>query len=117
MQHRKHKFTLDRTAAGRRRLLRNLAASVILYEQVTTTDARAKAVRPIVERLVTLGRLNDLATRRRLLAYLPVKNATKKVLEVLGPRYRDRHGGYLRITKLGTRPGDGAAQVQIAFVP
>ncbi|MDO8560101.1 MAG: 50S ribosomal protein L17 [bacterium] len=116
MRHRKRKATLDRTAAGRRSLLRNLAVSVILYEKVRTTDARARAIRPIVERLVTLGRSNDLATRRRLLAYLPVKNATKKVIEVLGPRYRDRKGGYLRITKLGQRPGDGGSVVQIEFV-
>lgn len=116
MRHRKHKVTLDRTASGRRSLLRNLATSVILHEKVTTTDARARAVRPIVERLVRVGRSSDLATRRRLLAFLVVENATKKILEVLGPRYRDRRGGYLRITKLGRRAGDNAAQVQIEFV-
>ena len=116
MRHRKKKFTLDRTSAARRALLRNLAASTILYERITTTDARARAVRQIVERLVSIGKDNSLANRRRLLAYLPVRKATNKVLEVLSPRYRQRPGGYLRMTKLGRQRSDGATLVRLEFV-
>ena len=116
MRHRKRKVTLDRTAAGRRSLLRTLATNLILYERITTTTGKAKAVRPMVERLVTAGKSNTLASRRRLLAVLPVKSATRKVLEVLSPRYRERHGGYLRITSLGTRRGDGAKLSRVEFI-
>lgn len=116
MRHRKKKFTLDRTAAGRRALLKNLAASLILYERITTTGGKAKAVRPMVERLITVGKTNTLATRRRLLAALPVASATRKVLEVLSPRYRECKGGYLRITALHARAGDGAQLARVEFI-
>lgn len=116
MRHRKQKKVLDRAAAARRGLLRNLSTSVILYERVTTTDAKAKAVRPIVERLVSLGKRNTLATRRKLLAYLTTKRAAAKVLEVLSPRYQQRAGGYLRLTTLGRLRSDGAKTVRIEFI-
>lgn len=116
MRHRKHKKTFDRLKAPREAMLKNLATSVVLYERVRTTTAKAKAIRPVVERMVTLGRTNTLARRRHLLRTLATKSAVDKVLEVLGPRYASRHGGYLRITKLGPRPGDGAQMAQIEFV-
>ena len=95
----------------------NLAQSVVLFETVTTTQAKAKAIRPLVERLVTRSKEPSLANRRYLLSYfrqqeLPVK----KLLEVLGPRYKDRAGGYLRISKIGPRKGDGGDMAQIQFV-
>lgn len=98
-------------------MLQNLAASLILYEKITTTEAKARAVRPIVERLVTMGRTSTLATRRRLLAVLPVEGAVRKIIDVLGPRYRDRRGGYLRIGKIASRHGDGAKIASIEFIP
>lgn len=116
MRHRKKKITLDRTASQRRRLLRNLATSLILYEGITTTDARARAVRPVVERLVSLGKKNNLPTRRKLLSYLNTRGAAKKVLEVLSPRFQQRPGGYLRCTRLGRLRGDGATMVRIEFI-
>lgn len=116
MRHQKRGKILDRKKAPREALLRNLATSVILYEKVQTTQAKAKAVRPIVERLITTAKKNDLTARRQLLAVLYHKNAVKKALEVLGPRYKDRQGGYTRITKIGQRQGDGAKVAQIEFV-
>ena len=83
---------------------------------IRTTDAKAKTIKPIVEKLITLGKENNLNTRRRLLAALPTKNAVDKVLEVLGPRYKTRKGGYTRIVKIGKRKGDAAEVVQISFV-
>lgn len=108
MRHRKKGKTLDRKAQPRNLMLRNLAASLILYEKVTTTTAKAKALKPLVEQIITTARRGDLAARRLLLAELPAKNAVAKAMEDLGPRFKTRTGGYTRITKLSTREGDGA---------
>lgn len=116
MRHRKNKITLDRKKGPRQALLKNLACQVVLYEKVKTTAAKAKAVKPLVEKIITRGKNNTLANRRLLLSRLPVKSAVKKVFEVLGPRYQERPGGYLRIVKLGNRYGDSAPMVQIEFV-
>lgn len=116
MRHRSKKVTLDRKAGPRKALLTNLALQVLLHERVRTTEAKAKAVRPIVERMVTRGKSNTLAARRALLAVLPTEQSVKKVLEELSPRYHARPGGYTRITKLAPRKGDGAAMVVIEFV-
>jgi large subunit ribosomal protein L17 len=116
MRHRKKGKTLDRKKAPREAMFRNLAASLIIYEKVKTTEAKAKAIRPIVEKLITTGKENSLAARRKLLSYLYVENAVKKVLEVLGPRYKERKGGYTRIVKIGPRKGDGARIAQIELV-
>lgn len=116
MRHRKTKMTLDRSNGPRKALICGLATSVILYENVNTTLAKAKAVRPVVERLITAGRTNSLASRRRIAKTLTVELAVKKVLEDLGPRYAKRQGGYTRMVKLGPRKGDGAEIVQIQLV-
>ena len=116
MRHRRTGKTLDRKSAPRRALLRNLATSVVLYEHINTTLTKAKAVRPLVERLITKGRTKSLATRRELMKVLMVETAVNKVLEELGPRYATRPGGYTRIIKLGTRKGDGAETAQIQLV-
>jgi large subunit ribosomal protein L17 len=116
MRHRKSGTILDRKKAPREALLRNLATSVILYEKVTTTEAKAKAVRPLVERSITTGKDNSLAARRKLLKTFYTENTVNKILEVIGPRYKTRKGGYTRIVKLGPRKGDGAAMVQIELV-
>ena len=97
-------------------MMRNLATSLVLYEKIKTTKAKAQALRPLVERLVTVAKKNDLTARRRLLAVLYDKKAVSKALEVIGPRYKDRNGGYTRITKIGPRQGDGADVAQIEFV-
>lgn len=116
MRHQKKGKILDRKIGPRRALIKNLAQSIVLYEKVTTTLAKAKAVRAYVERLVTLAKTPTLANRRLLLKRLPTELPVKKLIDVLGPRYADRKGGYLRITKLGVRVGDGGKKGLISFV-
>lgn len=116
MRHRRTGKTLDRKAAPRRALLRNLATSVILYEHVNTTLAKAKAIQPIVEKLITRGKVKALSSRRELMKVLTIESAVHKILEELGPRYAARPGGYTRIIKLGARKGDGAEIAQIQLV-
>ncbi len=108
--------TLDRKKAPREALLRNLAASVILYEKVRTTAAKAKAVRPLVERAITSGKTPSLASRRHLMKFFYTEHPVRKILEVLGPRYAERAGGYTRVVKIGPRQNDGAQMVQIELV-
>ena len=116
MRHRKKKVTLDRKAGPRAALLKNLATQLILYEKVATTEAKAKALRPYVERLITKGKKNTLAARRDLMKVITIESAVKKVLDELSPRYATRPGGYTRITKLGVRAGDAARVARIEFV-
>ncbi len=116
MRHRKTGTKLDRKAGPRRALLRNLATSVLIHEHVNTTLAKAKAVRPMVEKIITRGRVKSLMNRRQLLKVLMTETAVNKVLEELGPRYATRPGGYTRIIKLGVRKGDGAEMAQIQLV-
>lgn len=116
MRHRKKGKILDRKVGPRTALLRGLAVSLILYEKMQTTKAKAKTVKPIVERLITRGKENTLTARRHLLKYLYKEAAVKKVLEVISPRYKDRKGGYTRIINVGRRQGDGAEIVQIELV-
>jgi large subunit ribosomal protein L17 len=116
MRHRKKGKTLGKEKAPREAMLRNLATSVVLYEKVKTTEGKAKAVKPLVEKYVTASRDNTLHTRRKLLRFFYDENAVRKLLEDIGPRYKERPGGYMRITKLGRRQGDGARVVQLEFV-
>ncbi|MBN1779459.1 MAG: 50S ribosomal protein L17 [Candidatus Buchananbacteria bacterium] len=116
MRHRKKGKILDRKAAPRKALMRNLATSLVVYEKIKTTTAKAKALKPMVEKLITVSKVNNLTTKRKLTETLTHQKAVKKALEVLGPRYQDRKGGYLRITKIGPRPGDGADVSVIEFV-
>jgi large subunit ribosomal protein L17 len=116
MRHRKKGKILDRKVGPRKALLRNLAVSLVLYEKIQTTRAKAKTLRPIVEKLITRGKINNLAARRYLLKYLYKESAAKKVLEDLGPKYKERRGGYTRILNIGRRQGDGAEVVQIELV-
>jgi large subunit ribosomal protein L17 len=101
---------LSRKNAYRKSLLRNLSTSLVLYERITTTTAKAKETKSVVERLINRSKTGDLAARRRLLAYLFDEKATKKVLEVLVPRYKNKKSGFVRIYKLSTRLGDGAEE-------
>ncbi len=96
--------------------MRGLATSLVIYEKIQTTEAKAKAIKPVIEKYITLSKKNDLQARRRLLSYFYWESAVKKLLEVIGPRYKDRKGGYTRIIKLGTRPGDRARVVQLELV-
>ena len=116
MRHRTRKAILSRTKGPREALLRNLATSVILYEKVKTTKARAKFVRPIVEKAISIGKTKTVTSRRNLHRMFTLENAVKKVLDELGPKYATRKGGYTRITPLGRRVGDAAEIVQIELI-
>ena len=116
MRHRNKVKTLDREKSAREMLAKNLASSIIIYEKVKTTSAKAKVARPLLEKAITLAKINNLASNKRLVALLPQKLAYKKVREVLAGRYKGRNGGYCRITRLENRLGDGATQVQIELV-
>ena len=101
----------------RKQLMRSLARSVILHTRVQTTEARAKSIRPYLEKIVTKAAVNDLPTRRLLLSRFNNDAAVvKKLLEDLGPKYKDRNGGYTRITKVESRPGSGRTVAVIEFV-
>lgn len=108
---------LQRKKAPRELMMRNLTASILLYERVKTTEARAKEARRFVDKMINLGKSGTLADRRRLLAWLPDRQAAKKVFEVLVARYSDRPSGYSRLIRLGTRVGDGASSFLIELLP
>ncbi len=116
MRHQMKKVKLDRKAGSRKALLANLAESLILYEKITSTKAKAKATRSLVERYITVAKKNTLAARRELLGKLHTANVVKKLMEVLAPRFKDRQGGYTRIILLNRRKGDGAEEAIIEFV-
>jgi len=116
MRHRNKNKILDRKKEPRELMLRNLASSILIYEKVKTTKAKAQAVKPLVERMIGLAKKGDLTARRGLIQVLLQKNAIKKAMEVLGARYKDRKGGYTRTLKLDPRKGDGAEMVQIELV-
>ena len=116
MRHRNKNKILDRQKGPRELMLRNLASSILIYEKVKTTKAKAAAVRPLVEKMITSAKAGDLTARRGLIKVLLQKNAVKKAMEVLGDRYKNRPGGYTRTTKLGSRQGDGVEMVQIELV-
>lgn len=116
MRHRRQKVVLGRKKGPREAMLKNLAQSVLLYENVNTTLAKAKAVRPLVEKIIALGQKKDLNARRRLARILTVESAVHKVLEELSPRYAGQTSGHTRIIKLGFRRGDGAEVVQLQLI-
>ncbi len=99
---------LNRPTDERRAMLRNLMGSLLRYEKITTTEARAKELRRHIERLITTARRGDLHSRRLALATLPDPPAVAKLFDMVAPRFRDRPGGYTRITRVGRRKGDGA---------
>lgn len=116
MRHQKKKKVLSRNAKQRKSLTKGLAASLILHEKITTTLAKAKVLRPKVEKIISRSRVDNLANRRLILAVLPTKKAVKKLMEVIGPRYKERRGGYTRIIKTEPRKGDGAKMAIIELV-
>jgi large subunit ribosomal protein L17 len=99
-----------------RKILSNLTADLIQYEQVTTTHAKAKVLRPYAEKMITKARRGDLHARRTVLRKIPNNDAVTKLFDEVAPRYAERPGGYLRIIKLGTRRGDGAEMAKVELV-
>jgi len=116
MRHGNAHRKLNRTAEHRRAMFANMAAALIKHEQITTTLPKAKELRPIVEKLVTLGKRGDLHARRQAIAEIRDVAMVKKLFDVIGPRYKEREGGYLRVMKAGFRYGDSAPVAVIEFV-
>jgi large subunit ribosomal protein L17 len=117
MRHQKTRNKLSRDSAHRKALLMNLSKEIIEHERIRTTDAKAKAVKPEIEKLITLAKRGDLHARRRALSTLAQdKFAVHKLFEELAPRYLDRRGGYTRILKLGPRKSDASEMVFIELV-
>ena len=108
MRHRKAGKQLGRNTAHRRAMLRNMVTSLFEHEQIETTDAKAKVIRPVAEKMITLAKRGDLHARRQALAYMQDKAVIHKLFDQVKDRYLDRQGGYLRIVKKGVRKGDGA---------
>jgi large subunit ribosomal protein L17 len=107
---------LNRPTDERRAMLRNMMGSLLRYEKITTTEARAKELRRHIERLITTARRGDLHARRVALARLPDPPAVAKLFEMIAPRFAERPGGYTRITRVGLRKGDGALLAQIELL-
>ena len=103
-------------AAHQKAMMGNLVASLIAAEGIVTTEAKAKALRPIAEKLITKARKGGVHNQRQVVAYIRDKDMAHKLFAEIGPRYVDRNGGYLRILKLGPRPGDNAPMARIEFV-
>jgi len=116
MRHQKKGKTLGRKKAPREAMLRSLATSFIVYEKIKTTQAKAKVLRPIVEKIITLAKENTLHNKRQVAKTLYLEDAVKKAFEVLGPKYKNRNGGYTRIVKLAPRKNDGAEMAVLELV-
>ena len=116
MRHGKVYRKLNRTAEHRRAMFGNMCAALIKHEQIITTLPKAKELRPIIEKLVTLGKKGDLHARRQAIAEIRDIVMVRKLFDVLGPRYKDRQGGYTRVIKAGFRYGDSAPVGVIEFV-
>jgi len=116
MRHKVSGFKLKRDLAGRRALLRGLVTSVIEQERIVTTVPKAKAAKPLVDKMITLAKRDTLHARRQAAAYLETPASVKKLFEKLGARFGQRNGGYTRIVRLGWRKGDGAEQAMLELV-
>jgi large subunit ribosomal protein L17 len=116
MRHRKKSEKLGRTSSHKEALLANLAVAFIMHGRITTTVTKSKALRPVVEKLITLGKRQDINARRRAASILRDKDAVKKLFSDVGPRFEGRNGGYTRIVRLGPRVGDAAPMAIIELV-
>lgn len=116
MRHKRSGRKLNRTSSHRKAMFQNMTQALVKHEQITTTLPKAKELRPLVEKLVTLGRSNSLHARRLLIARTRCETTAAKIIDVLAPRYQERPGGYIRIMKAGFRYGDNAPLAVIEFV-
>ena len=107
---------LSRPVGHRLALYRNLVADLFRHGKIVTTEAKAREIRPLAEKIVTLGKDNTLSSRRRALAYITDKNLVDKIFAEISPRYAQRPGGYTRLLKMGPRPGDGAPTAKLELV-
>jgi len=116
MRHGRAGFKLGRLTAHRWALFRNLLVALFRHERITTTEAKAKAVRGLADQMVTLAKRDNLHARRQVLSMVPDAQVVKKLFDTIAARFGDRHGGYTRILKAGTRPGDRAPVVILELV-
>jgi len=116
LRHRIAGRKLSRPTAHRWALYRNLVSDLVKYEKIVTTEAKAKEIRGLAEKMITLGKEGSLASRRRALAFVTDKKLVDKIFTELAPRYAERPGGYTRLVKLGRRVGDGARLAQVEMV-
>lgn len=116
MRHNKSGKRLGRNTPHRAAMLRNMVTSLFEHEKITTTDARAKELRKVIDRMITLGKRGDLHARRQVLSVIRDQKVVAKLFDQIGPRYKNRPGGYTRIIKIGSRLGDNAPQSIISLV-
>ena len=116
MRHRIAGRKLSRSTSHRLALYRNQVTDLLKYGKIVTTEAKAKEVRSLAEKMITLGKNGDLNARRQALAFINDKHVVKRVFSEVAPKYSDRGGGYTRMAKLGPRMGDGASMVQLELV-
>ena len=116
MNHRNSKRKLNKSYSHRRAMFANLANALIKHEQIKTTLPKAKELRPVFEKLITIAKVGDLHKRRQLIAFLRDEKMAEKMISVLAPRYKERHGGYTRVLKAGLRYGDCAPMAFIELV-
>jgi large subunit ribosomal protein L17 len=116
MKHNVSGYKLKRNVASRKALFKGLVTSIIEHERVVTTVPKAKAVRPLVDKMITLAKRDTLHSRRQAAAFLETPDAVKKLFDKLGTRFGQRNGGYTRVVRLGWRKGDGAEQAMIELV-
>jgi len=116
MRHRIAGRSLSRSSGHRRALFRNLVTDVLNYEKLTTTEAKAKEIRSIADKMITLGKAGNLNARRQVLSFIMDKKVVEKLFNELAPRFAERQGGYTRIIKIGPRLGDGAPMARVELV-
>ena len=116
MRHNRSGFKLKRDVASRKALFRGMVTSIIEHERIVTTVPKAKAVKPLVDQMITLAKRDTLHARRQAAAFLETPDAVKKLFDKLGTRFGQRNGGYTRLVRLGWRKGDGAEQAMIELV-
>ncbi len=116
MRHKKARHKLGMRTSHREAMLRNMVTSILEHESIVTTDARAKAVRELADKMITLGKRGDLHARRQAMAVIRSETVTANLFSGIAPRYANRNGGYVRVIKKGFRPGDGAALSLVELV-
>lgn len=116
MRHRRKKKILGRGKSHRKMLIKNLLKSFFIHEKIETTETKAKLIKPLVEKVITIGKKDNLQSRRKIIQKIGNNYIANKILKEISPRYKERSGGYTRIIKLGKRQGDNANVVQLTLV-
>jgi len=116
MRHRRASKKLNRDTKHRKALFKNLIQALIIHEKIKTTEAKAKVIKPLIDRLIAKAKQGSLHIRRQVLAFLPTKKAAQKLVDEIAPRFREQVGGFTKLVRLGSRRGDNAMQVELSLV-